>query len=217
MQALNNLSYSQMLQQQLLQQQQMLLALHLQTMQKLNLPQSVPPDLGDRNGSNIVPSLPNVNMPPQPISRVLTSKDSSPPSSCVCVCVCMYVCLFVCLFLLPSSNTINSDYLKTVGGPTEDDCEDDTTQNWFQFLTPKSPKAIATTSPPPPDQKKENSKPNPLLASSHIIKNIDEITQKKLEALHALGYTNKTFNLVLLSQYKGNLEKVVLELKGFYN
>jgi len=48
---------------------------------------------------------------------------------------------------------------------------------------------------------------NDSMTTSHISKNIDESTQQKLDVLEKLGYTNKTFNLVLLNQHKGNLQE----------
>jgi len=48
------------------------------------------------------------------------------------------------------------------------------------------------------------------------LRNVSPETEAKLMELHELGFKNRTFNLVLLKQEKGDMKKVVDNLKQFY-
>lgn len=49
------------------------------------------------------------------------------------------------------------------------------------------------------------------------LRNVSPEMDLKLKELNAMGYTNRTFNLVLLKQENGDLPKVIENLKQFYS
>ena len=49
------------------------------------------------------------------------------------------------------------------------------------------------------------------------LRNVSPEMDQKLKELNAMGYTNRTFNLVLLKQENGDLPKVIENLKQFYS
>ena len=55
-----------------------------------------------------------------------------------------------------------------------------------------------------------------LLTHSNATIDTTSTFQSKLQALSDLGYTNRTFNEVLLNFHKGNLDNVISDLKQFY-
>lgn len=109
-----------------------------------------------------------------------------------------------------NDNEMNNNSNKGSNGNIEAD------NAWSDFITPPIPETSHINpmdSNPKPQPNNSTSAP---LERSHINKNVDEETLKKLEDLEIRGFTNRTFNLVLLNQHKGNVDQVVMELKNFY-
>ncbi|ETO21675.1 hypothetical protein RFI_15529, partial [Reticulomyxa filosa] len=107
-------------------------------------------------------------------------------------------------------NTAAANTSSNEGHNEDEDHNSDEEQvrDLFQFLTPPANNDVRVNKPSTQDA-------NPMEAS-HISKNIDEDTKKKLDELERIGYRNRKFNLILLNQYKGNLEQVIAKLKTFY-
>jgi len=61
-----------------------------------------------------------------------------------------------------------------------------------------------------------NQSKSKIFEHKKALRNVSPEMERKLQELHAMGYRNRTFNLVLLKQENGDLEKVVENLKQFY-